>query len=151
MAAAERLVLRLSGTLFGATPPGGGSLRDTIHELHGCRGRLLAGFVLHLAAWVLVGGETWLILTLIGTPVSLSAAIVIDSLLSGLRSVAFMVPQALGVQEGGYILLGALFGVSPEAALALSLVRRARDIGIGAPALLVWQGLEGMRALRRAS
>ena len=60
-----------------------------------------------------------------------------------------MVPQALGVQEGGYIMLGALFGLSAEAALALSLVRRARDLVIGLPILLVWQVVEGRRSLRR--
>lgn len=144
--AVERMIAGLTRQLFGATPPGG-SLRETIARIH-ARPRLLgAGFTLHLLAWILVGGETWLMLRLLGAPVALAAALVIDSLLSGLRSVAFMVPQALGVQEGGYILLGALFGVSPEAALALSLVRRARDLAIGAPSLLVWQAIESRRAL----
>jgi hypothetical protein len=46
------------------------------------------------------------------------------------------------------VLLGALFGVSPEASLALSLIRRARDFAIGAPALIVWQVIEGRRAYR---
>ena len=53
------------------------------------------------------------------------------------------------MQEGGYIMLGALFGLTPETALALSLVRRARDIVIGAPVLAVWQMVEGRRALAR--
>jgi len=65
------------------------------------------------------------------------------------RSMAFMVPQALGVQEGGYIMMGAMFGVPAEAALALSLVRRARDLTIGVPVLLLWQIMEGRRLTRR--
>ncbi len=143
----ERALASLSHTLFGAHPPGG-SLRETIALLHDRPALLGLGLALHLAAWLLVGGETWLMLHLLGAPIGLAAALVIDSLLSGIRSVAFMVPQALGVQEGGYMLLGALFGVSPEVALALSLVRRARDLTIGAPALILWQILEGRRALR---
>jgi hypothetical protein len=83
----------------------------------------------------------------LGAPVALGAALVIDSLISGLRSAAFMVPQALGVQEGGYILLGALFGLTPEVALALSLVRRARDLVIGVPVLVAWQISEGRRVI----
>ena len=104
--------------------------------------------MLHLAAWVLVSCETWLVLSFIDARLGLAAALVIDSLLSGLRSMAFMVPQALGVQEDAYVLLDALFGVAPEAALALSLIRRARDLAIGAPALIVWQVIEGSRAYR---
>jgi hypothetical protein len=37
------------------------------------------------------------------------------------------VPNAVGVQEGAYILLGAIFGLSAETVLALSLLKRARD------------------------
>jgi putative membrane protein len=150
LATVERAIAGLTQKLFGSQAQMG-SMRATIGDLHGNRGNLIRSGALHLAAWLLVGGETWLMLRLLGAPVGLAAALVIDSLLSGLRSMAFMVPQALGVQEGGYILLGALFGVSPEVALALSLVRRARDLTIGAPVLLAWQWLEGRRALRLPS
>ena len=77
---------------------------------------------------------------------SVAEALVIDSLLYGMRSVAFLVPSAVGVQEGGLILLCGLFGVGADAALALSLIKRARDLAIGVPALLAWQMLEGRRA-----
>ena len=58
-----------------------------------------------------------------------------------------MVPSAIGVQEGGLVLLCGLFGVGPDAALALSLVKRARDVAIGVPALLAWQAAEARRAM----
>jgi uncharacterized membrane protein YbhN (UPF0104 family) len=64
------------------------------------------------------------------------------------RSVAFAVPGALGVQEGAYVVIGLLFGLSPQDALALSLLKRARDLVIGAPALVIWQVMEGRRLLR---
>jgi hypothetical protein len=54
------------------------------------------------------------------------------------RSGAFAVPGALGVQEGGFVLLGPLVGVSPETALALALVKRVRELAIGGGGLLVW-------------
>jgi hypothetical protein len=65
------------------------------------------------------------------------------------RTSAFVVPNAVGVQEGAYILLGATFGLTPEMALALSLLKRARDIAIGVPTLAAWQALEGGRLWRR--
>jgi hypothetical protein len=41
--------------------------------------------------------------------------------------------------------VGALFGVPPGAALALSLVKRVPDLAIGIPGLLAWQALEMRR------
>jgi putative membrane protein len=145
----DRLLERAARVMMGARESGGTGLGASLHHLHAHPARLAAGFGLHLTCWLLVGGETWIILHLMAVPVSLAAALVIDSLVSGLRSVAFMVPQALGVQEGGYIMLGALFGLAPETALALSLARRARDVAIGVPVLLTWQVVEARRSARR--
>jgi hypothetical protein len=83
-----------------------------------------------------------------GAPLGFGAVLVVESLLYAIRSVAFAVPNALGVQEGAYILLGGMFGVGPEVALALSILKRARDLALGLPALLSWQAAEGGRAWR---
>jgi hypothetical protein len=48
----------------------------------------------------------------------------------------------LGAQEGALVLLCAVFGIPPEQAIALSLVKRAADLALGAPGLLGWQMLE---------
>jgi uncharacterized membrane protein YbhN (UPF0104 family) len=61
-----------------------------------------------------------------------------------------MTPGALGFQEGAYVLVGPLFGLGPESALALSLIKRAKDLAIGAPALLIWQVGEGRRLLLKS-
>ncbi|HXE27118.1 MAG TPA: hypothetical protein VN656_01325, partial [Stellaceae bacterium] len=71
------------------------------------------------------------------------AATGIEGLLYAVRSVAFMVPMAAGIQEGGYLVVGAAFGLPPDQALALSLLKRGRDLALGVPALLGWQALEG--------
>lgn len=105
--------------------------------------------VLHFAAWVASSVEAWIAFHLMGVDPGIAAVIVIESLLSAIRSIAFAVPNAVGVQEGAYIMLGAVFGISPETALALSLLKRARDLAIGVPALLAWQMLEGRRLLAR--
>jgi hypothetical protein len=63
-----------------------------------------------------------------------------------------MIPGSLGVQEGGYLLLAPLVGLPSDAALALSLSKRAREILLGLPGLLVlhfsersWQRRRAMR------
>jgi hypothetical protein len=63
------------------------------------------------------------------------------------RSVAFMTPGGLGFQESGYVLAAPLFGLTPESALSLSLIRRAKDIVIGVAALLIWQLVERVPSL----
>ena len=61
---------------------------------------------------------------------------------------AFAVPGGLGVQEGGYVALCALFGIPAGAGIALSLLKRVADLVLGLPFLAAWQVLEGKRALR---
>jgi hypothetical protein len=46
------------------------------------------------------------------------------------------------VQEAVVLLLGQLLGASPQVSLSLALVKRAREILFGVPALLSWQWLE---------
>jgi hypothetical protein len=75
--------------------------------------------------------------------------LVIESLLYAIRTAAFAIPNAVGVQEGAYVLIGAAFGLTPEMALAISLLKRARDLMIGLPALGTWQLAEGGRLWRR--
>jgi len=101
-----------------------------------------ASILLHLVCWVLGAGETWLIFHFMRAPVPLDASLVIDSLVGAIRAASFFVPGAIGVQEGGYILLCGVFGISPATALAFSLARRARDLLIAAPVLLSWQWRE---------
>ena len=62
-------------------------------------------------------------------------ALVIDGVVSGLRTFVFMVPAAAGVQEASYVLACAAVGITPAAAVAASLARRARDLTLGAATL----------------
>lgn len=99
------------------------------------------------SSWVLGTGEVWLSLHFMGHDIDLLDAMMIEALGQAVRSGAFLVPASLGVQEGGYILLGAVIGLPPEISLALSLIKRVREIGLGVPGLIVWQIIEGRRWL----
>ncbi|MDX6769446.1 MAG: TIGR00374 family protein, partial [Elusimicrobiota bacterium] len=72
----------------------------------------------------------------------------LESLGQAVRAAAFAIPGALGVQEGGYLVLGGLLGIAPDTALALSLTKRFRELVLGLPGLLVWQLLPTPRASR---
>lgn len=109
--------------------------------------RLATSSAIHLLGWIASALGTWLAIRLIGGHIDIAGAIAIESILCALRSAAVVVPGALGVQEAGYALLMPLFGLPAEMGLAVSLLKRAREIVIGVPALLLWQGLEGRRVL----
>jgi hypothetical protein len=82
-------------------------------------------------------------------PLGFSRVLAIEGLLSAGRAIAFAVPAAVGVQESLYITLGGLFGLAPATALALPLLKRARDLAFGLPPLAMWQLMEGRRLWSR--
>jgi putative membrane protein len=127
---------------------------DAVHavlkSIYAQPARLGAGFVLHSMAWVASGIGSWLALWLMGAHRPLWQVLTLESLIAAVKSIAFMTPGALGFQEGAYVLVGPLFGLGPESALALSLIKRAKDLAIGAPALLIWQAGEGRRLILKS-
>jgi putative membrane protein len=147
----ERGVRRLAARWRWPALAGASGLHDAIRALHRDPRRLAAGFALHLVGWIASAAEAWLALGFLGAAPGLLAVLVVESLAYALRSAAFVVPAAVGVQEGGYVLLAPLIGVGPEIMLALSLLKRARDLVLGLPALAIWQWIEGARWRRGAS
>jgi putative membrane protein len=107
-----------------------------VQSTYARRAAVMASFLLSLVGWVVGTGEVYLIALLLGTPVSWPNALLLESLGQAIRGAGFAVPGALGVQEAGYLLLGPLAGLPPDAALALSLAKRARELLLGLPGLV---------------
>ncbi len=118
---------------------------SAIRRLYVDHVNLAWSFLYHLLGWVVGAAEIWLTLWMLGQPLGLTECVIIESLGQAVRSVGFAIPGALGVQEGGYMLIGSLFGLTQEMGLTLSLVKRVREIIKGTPALLYWQWTEGRR------
>lgn len=154
---ARGLERRLSGLLRrllrpaepgGGDAPAGPSIRDALDAVwaRDRRGHLAQSVALHALAWGLGAAEIWIVLACIGVEASLTEVLVLESLSQAIKSAAFPVPSGLGVQEGGFVFVGALFGLDADIAIALSLAKRVPDVVLGLPALLVWQTLEARRA-----
>jgi putative membrane protein len=124
------------------------AIRAVLRDVYAQPLRLLTGGLLHSLGWVWSGAGSWLALKLMGVDVALWKVLTMESLISAVKSMAFLTPGALGFQEGAYVLIAPLFGLTAEATLAVSLLRRAKDLALGAPAMLVWQYLE-LAAKRR--
>jgi glycosyltransferase 2 family protein len=144
-----RMTARLATRLLRGAGQTLNGLSTALETIYRSPARVVLSVALHLLAWIGNGAAVWLGFRLIGARVDLAAAIAIESIVYAIRSAAVFVPNALGVQEGAYILLGPLFGVGTDTALAMSVLKRARDIAIGVPVLLLWQAAEGRRALGR--
>jgi putative membrane protein len=109
---------------------------------------LLRANLLRLLGWAAGAGEVWLAMQALGQPLGIVDAYILESLGSGVRAAAFIVPGALGVFEGSFVLFGALFGLPPDTALAISLSKRARELALGLPGLFVWHWIEAHYLLR---
>lgn len=142
---ARRLVRRLSAAWLAAVTAHIELMHAELAPIYARPMRFLLCSVLHLLGWFVNGAGGWLIMRLIGTDIGLVEALAIEGLLQTALTATFFVPGFAGVQEAAYVVLGGAFGLSPEAAIAVSLVRRARDIALGVPVLLAWQFVEVRR------
>jgi putative membrane protein len=118
------------------------SLHDNLVRIYADLPRLAAAMAVHIVVWFVGALEILVALHLMGYPVSIADAVVIESLSQAVRAAAFLVPGALGVQEAGFIAICSAFGIPPAPALALSLVKRVPELILGLPFLFVWHAHE---------
>lgn len=103
---------------------------------------LILSWGLHLGGWTAQSLEVYLLLSFLGLPVDLPTALAIQSLSVLAKAAAFVIPGAVGAQEGGNLLIFLGFSLPAEAGMTFSLVRRGRE--------LLWVGL-GLLILARYS
>ena len=101
-----------------------------LRSFYGARPRAAAASVaLHFAGWVTGATEVYLIMDLIGYPVSLGDAIIIEALAQPTRLAGVLIPGTLGVQEAGGMMIFGLLGLPPDLGLVMMLLKRVREIG----------------------
>ncbi|MBC6497451.1 MAG: flippase-like domain-containing protein [Alphaproteobacteria bacterium GM7ARS4] len=139
---------RASQTSQGSSAPSLMGLHASLKALYERPSPLFKSFTTHLIAWVVSGTELWLIFWLIDAPITFTQSLILEALVQAIKSAAFIVPAAIGVQEGAFILVGSALGIGGETALLASLMTRGRHLLQGIPSLLWWHMLESHR-LRR--
>jgi putative membrane protein len=130
---------RIAGDRLDRASAGVDLLESEMIRLYRRSARLALGATIHFVGWIGTGCAGWVAYRLLGADIDFASVLIIEALLQVLMTVAFLVPAAIGVQEAGYASLGLAFGVPPDLSLGVSLVRRARDLALGVPILLVWQ------------
>jgi putative membrane protein len=143
-----RFATRLATRMLPQAAAAIGDVEAELRRAYAHRGRVVTATLLNLAGWIGSALGAWLLLRLAGLPLPVWAVLALESLIFTVRSVAFAVPGALGVQEAAYVLAGPLVGLPAEAALALSLGKRARELCLSVPTLAIWYA-GGIRDLVR--
>ncbi|MGE0108648.1 MAG: flippase-like domain-containing protein [Bdellovibrionales bacterium] len=123
-------------------------LDHAVRTMYRRRRKAFFCFVMQFLSWALCAFEIWLALWFLGHPLSLIECLMIEALIQGAGSAAFVVPAALGVQEAGFLLFGGMLGLPPETAAALAMIRRCRDLILYVPGLIAWQLQEGRWLLK---
>jgi uncharacterized membrane protein YbhN (UPF0104 family) len=123
-----------------------------VHGLYANPLRLVLSTALHFAGWILGAVGVWAALWITGVhpageSLSLRKIVGLESLVYVVRTATFAMPMGLGVIEAGYAAIAVLFGLPVQFAVALSLIKRLRDITVGLPALALWQFMEGRRVM----
>ncbi len=143
----QRPMLRLAVALAGKVLPGSASIsidrmRFELDDIYRRPSAVALSFLFNLLGWFVAAALAALALGLMGAPLPFWRVATLESLIFAIRGAAFLIPGAIGVQEAAYVLLAQTIGLDPQTAVALSLVKRARDVVLGLPALLVWQWRE---------
>jgi putative membrane protein len=112
------------------------------------RARLARCACWRFLGWLWGSVEIWLAFWLLGHPVGVIEAVILESLGQALRSAGFALPGGLGAQEGGIVAGALALGIAPDLALAVALLKRVREVAYGVPGLVAWAltGLAGRRA-----
>ncbi len=117
------------------------NMDQTIQAIYGRRSQVLTCAGWRLIAWMAKAGENWLFFALLGNPITIGDALILESLCTAFRSAAFFVPGGLGVQDGSLLMIGALLGLPRDGVMALALAKRARELMVGLPGLLCWAAI----------
>lgn len=137
-------VLKFVGSDFHARIAGGAGRLDRATRRLWSRGaRVRRSLFWQSLAWLSGVGEMWVTLAVLGVDAGWRETFILEALVLGVNNAAFIVPGALGVQEGGFLVIGAALGLAPEVATAAALVRRVRDVLVYSPALIIWAVREG--------
>jgi len=117
------------------------------------RPRFLLSTGVFFVGWLVEALEVYVIISCLGLPVTLPAAISIGALSVFIKGGTFFIPGSVGAQEGGNLLLLLAFGYTDLDGITFALLRRFRElvwIAIGLACLAALGGSKAA-ALDRAS
>ena len=99
---------------------------------------MLSAVTLRLIGWIAGAFEIYIFLWIIGVDAKVTDVIILESVTAIIRSAAFFIPSAIGVQELAFVIVGELIGYSNIVSFSVAIGRRLREIMVGIPAIISW-------------
>ncbi len=123
--------LRFAGSINGVD--------DTIGTIYGETRALARTAGWHFLSFFFAAAEIWMLLYAVHQFIGARDMVVFESVGRAAANAGFFMPAGLGAQEGGYLLGAHLVGLTAAVGVAVSLLKRLRDVLVGIPALaLLW-------------
>ena len=110
------------------------------------RRRFLLSLGVFFLGWLVEALEVYVIISCLGLPVTLSAAVSIGALSVFIKGGTFFIPGSVGAQEGGNLLLLLAFGYTDLNGITFALLRRLRELVWIAIGLACLAALGGAKA-----
>ena len=110
----------------------------SLNKLSYKKGRLLSAVAFRLIGWISGALEIYVFFLIIGMDTKVTDVIIIESVTAIIRSAAFFIPSAIGVQELAFVIVGELVGYSSIVSFSVAIGRRLREIMVGIPAIITW-------------
>lgn len=139
----ERLAMRVLPARLAVALAG---IDDRLRAIYAAPWRMAGNIGWNFLSWSVGALEVVVLLKALGHPVPWRASYAIEGLGIVARSLGFALPAGIGAQETGFVLAGMLFGVPREVALALSVLKRVREVISGIAGLGYWQWREWREA-----
>ncbi len=93
---------------------------------------------LHTIGWIAGGLETMILCRIVGIEVTFIQGVMLESLLQLVRTASFFIPANLGTQEAGLAFFLHFYGAEPAIGVAVSILKRLRQIVWTAIGFIVW-------------
>ena len=110
----------------------------SLNKLSHRKWRLLNAVVLRLMGWIAGAFEIYVFFWVIGVDAKITDVIIIESVTAIIRSAAFFIPSAIGVQELAFVIVGELVGYSSIVSFSVAIGRRLREIMVGIPSIITF-------------
>ncbi len=105
-----------------------GAIDERLAAFYTERAAFRSAALWHLTGWLLGVIEVWLFMALIGEPISLQEALIVEALAQPIRAAALVIPGGLGAQEIGGVALCKFLGIPEAAGVTLWLLKRTREL-----------------------
>lgn len=112
------------------------------------RGLLLVSVLARMSGRFVMVPEIIFVSWLLDAPIALGQATLITGLVVLVKTVSFVVPARIGVQEGAFVAAGALIGLPAELMLVVAIAIRLRETVAHLPVFMLWYAGEWREALR---